>query len=589
MVADFVASTSEMETDEDVAVTRIAACLDAVSAVILRHQRRVFNTPGDAILSEFSSPINALHAALDARAALVGIAGSTPQDMRFGIHLADVIVVGTDLRGDGVNLAARLQASAEPGEIIVSEALVQQVQRNSPCGFVDLGERPLKGLSKPVRSFRAGTPAVKHVNDLRKAMPTALPARRPNSVAVQPFEAMSDDEDQTFLADGLTEDLILELGRFSGLFVASRSASASLTGQNAQKIGEQLGVRFLLTGSVRKWRDRIRLNITLVDTQDGRSVWSDRIDRSFDEVMDRLDEITARIAATIVGRLEQAEIAATRLKRPEMMSAYEHYLRGVEFHRLAGISDGNAREAMVWFDRAINADPNFGRAYALKCCSWAWLPDLDMQAAEQLVSKATRLDPLDAQARRVMGSIRLMRGDYEEAGLHYAKALELAPHDAYIVGLSASFHTFNGEPGRALALLERAEALDPFLPVYVVEERIAALYVLGQHDDMRRAAYALPYQTRRSRLYRAAARMAEGETDRAERLIREARLDDPGLSADYVRAQEMFRDRKIADSLIARLVAAGLPAQRPPDDLARSFTPAVKTNGQFPNNSRPTH
>jgi TolB-like protein/class 3 adenylate cyclase len=589
MVADFVSSTAEMEADEEVAVTRIAACLAAVSTVIARHQGRVFNTAGDAILAEFPSPINALHAALGARAALVGVAGSTPQDMRFGIHLADVMVFGTDLRGDGVNLAARLQSSAEPGEIIVSEALVQQVRRNSPCDFVDLDERPLKGVSKPVRTFRVGPLAVKHVNDLRKAMPATPPMRRPHSVVVEPFKATSDDEDQTFLAEGLTEDLILELGRFSGLFVVSRTASASLTGENAQKIGEQLGVGFLVSGSVRKWRDRIRLNVTLVDTQDGRNLWADRIDRSFDEVMDLLDEITARIAATIVGRLEQAEIAATRLKRPEMMSAYEHYLRGLEFHRIAGIMDSNAREAIVWFDRAIAADPTFGRAYALKCCSWSWLPDFDMQVAEQLVSQAMRLDPLDAQSRRIMGALRMMNADYEAAGLHYAKAIELAPNDAYIVGLSACFHTFNGAPEKALTLLDRAEALDPFLPVYVVEDRIAALYVLGRYSDMRRVAYGLPHQTRRSRLYRAAARIAEGETDRAKRLVLQARLDEPGLSADYVREQERFRDHTIADTLISNLLAAGLPAHRPQEGFALPFTPIGKTNAPPPHGSKRAH
>ena len=578
MVADFVASTAEMEADEDAAVVRIAACLDAISAVVLRHEGRVFSTAGDAILAEFQSPINALHTALGASAALCGVPGSRPQDMRFGVHLADVIVVGTDLRGDGVNLAARLQASAEPGEIIVSEALVQQVRRNSPCDFVDLGERALKGVTGPVRTFRVGPPAVKHVNDLRKTMPVALPMRRPNSVAVEPFKATSDDEDQTFLADGLTEDLILELGRFSGLFVVSRTATASLTGQDVQKIGEQLGVGFLVTGSVRKWRDRIRLNVTLVNTQDGRNVWSDRIDRSFDEVMDLLDDITARIAATIVGRFEQTEIAAMRLKRPEVMSAYEHYLRGTEYHRLAGISDQNAREAIVWFDRSIKADPNFGRGYALKCCAWSWLPEFDFEVAEPLVAEALRLDPLDAQARRIMGTLRLMRGDYEAAGLHYEKALELAPHDAYIVGLTAYFHTFNGDPELALTRLERAETLDPYLPVYVVEDRIAALYVLGRYDDMRRAAYVLPFQTRRSRLYRAAARMAEGETARAERLVKEALLDDPGFSLDYVRDLEMYRDRRITNTLIARLTAAGLPGQRPPEDREPSGVPPGPTS-----------
>jgi adenylate cyclase len=255
--------------------------------------------------------------------------------------------MGGDLRGDGVNVAARLRSAAEAGEIEVTGALYDHVRRVSPCAFEQIGERKFKGVSEPIRVYRLGPAADRHrflSAPTRSAPPSPV---HPNSVAVTPFSTASpSDQDQSFLAEGLTDDLTLELGRLKSLFVSSRSASTALATRDPVEIGKSLGVRFVVAGSVRKLGPRVRLNISLVETEEGRLVWSDRIQRPFNEVLDVLDEITARVAATVSGRIEQADLAAARLKRPENMSAYENYLIGLDHHRLGGLADHYCREAM---------------------------------------------------------------------------------------------------------------------------------------------------------------------------------------------------------------------------------------------------
>jgi adenylate cyclase len=208
MVADFVDSTSAMESDEERAVTCVTACMKAVGDVVARHEGRVFNTAGDAVLAEFSSPVNALRAAMEARNAIASVPGATAGDMRFGLHLADVVVMGGDLRGDGVNVAARVQSAAEAGEIDVTGALYDYVRRVSPCAFEQVGERKFKGVSEPIRVYRVGPAIDRHrfqSAPTRNAPPSPI---HPNSVAVTPFStATSSDQDQSFLAEGLTDDL----------------------------------------------------------------------------------------------------------------------------------------------------------------------------------------------------------------------------------------------------------------------------------------------------------------------------------------------------------------------------------------------
>jgi TolB-like protein/tetratricopeptide (TPR) repeat protein len=371
--------------------------------------------------------------------------------------------------------------------------------------------------------------------------------------------ASSADEDQRFFAEGLTDDLILELGRIGRLYVTSSSASMTLETNDPVEIGRALGVRYVLQGSVRSMGTRLRLNLSLAETGDGQVLWSERIERPGDDLFDLMDEVTARVAATVFGRVEEADIAAARRRPPDNMTAYDHYLRGLDLHRRGGVTDENLREAATWFTRALEADPNFSRAQAMYVCSASRLPGFELAEGERLTSKALEMDPNDPEANRILGSIKIIQREFEASRAFHDKALALAPNDAYIVGRCAALHLFAGEPERALDLLDRAEALDPFLPVFCTEERVAALYAMERYDDALAAARSLPFQTRRSRLYRAASRMALGDPDRAKRLVAEAVAENPNLTSDYVIANEHYRDTAVMDILLDRLRDAGLP------------------------------
>lgn len=301
------------------------------------------------------------------------------------------------------------------------------------------------------------------------------------------------------------------------------------------------------------------MSLSLAETDKGQIVWSHRIEQPFEALLDTVDDVVAQIAATVIGRVEEADIVEARRKRPESMSAYECHLRGLEFHRLGGVTDDNLREAIKWFDRAIEADVNFGRPYAMKVCAISGLPGFDSEEGERTMHRALELDPNDPEANRIMGSVQMAKGDFQAARRYHEKAMELSPNDAYIKGRSAAFYIFFGMPERALELLDEAEALDPYLPVWCAEERGVAFYVQGRYREAVERLSALPFQTRRSRLYQIASRMALGETEEAQRLTRSALAAQPDLNAAFVRSQEYYRDRAILEELLERLYAAGVP------------------------------
>jgi len=572
LVADVVGYSSLMEADEEGTAARLAACRAVIDAQVAECEGRVFKAMGDAVLAEFASPVNAVRCAAGIRSGLaLGEQGaSSPFRMRFGLHLADVLVEGDDLIGDGVNLAARVQQNAEPDAIDISAALFEQIRRTSPYAFDDLGECRFHNIGEPVRVYRLRGEIERHRYQIAPTQSAAgqhppRRATRPYSLAVLPIKAASSNEDQQFLADGITEELIFELGRFQKLFVTSRSATHALAGSDAgpQAIGDRLGVRYLLSGSIRQLGPRVRMSLSLSETETGSVVWSDRLSYPFDELVERLDELVSRIASTVLGRIEESDIAAARRLTPESMTAYEFHLRGLEYHRLGGVTEENTRKAVHWFERAIEADPNFARPRAMLVCAASGLPEFDLDEGIRSVERALELDPNEPEANRIMGSIKMFIGEFDAARQYHEKAMAISPSDAYIKGRSAAYYNFAGEPERALELLDEAGELDPFLPVWCVEERGAALYALDRFDEAIEASRGLTFQTRRSRLYRAASRVALGDIDRARRIIAEAVASAPDLTTEYVSQHETYRDPEVTRVLIARLTAAGLPQGAP--------------------------
>ena len=379
-----------------------------------------------------------------------------------------------------------------------------------------------------------------------------MQAKRPYSLAVMSIEVASGNEDQRYLAEGVTEELIFELGRFKKLFVTSRSATRALaaTACDPQTVGDRFGVRYVLTGTIRQLGSQIRLSLSLSETETGGVVWSDRRNESFESLVDRLDELVSRVASTVLGRIEESDIVAARRLKPESMTAYEFYLRGLEYHRLGGVLDENLRQATRWFERAIEADANFARPRAMWVCARSALPEFDWDDGERRTQRALELDPNDPEANRIMGSILMHRGAFDASRKYHEKAMALSPSDAYVKGRSAAFYNFSGEPERALQLLDEAGELDPFLHVWCVEERVAVLYHLGRFREAIEAALRLTFQTRRSRLYRAAAHAALGETARAREVVAEAIASAPDLTTDFVENHEWYRDTPIKRTLI---------------------------------------
>jgi len=563
LVADIVGYSGLMEADEEATAQRLANCRNLIDAEIAKCEGRLFKAMGDAVLVEFASPINAVRCAANIRAALL-LARQRDErqfQMRFGLHLADVLVENDDIIGDGVNLAARIQQAAEPDAIDISFALFEQIRRNSPFAFNDLGEKNFHNITQPVRVYRLRGEIDRHIYQIAPTRPTPKLAKRPYSLAVMPIEVASGNEDQKYLADGLTEELIFELGRFKKLFVISRSATRALatTGDDPNVVGDRFGVRYVLAGTLRQLGPQIRLTLSLSETETGGLVWSDRLNETFERLVERLDELCSRIASTVLGRIEESDIAAARTLKPESMTAYEFYLRGLECHRLGGIVDENLRQATHWFERAIEADASFARPHAMWVCARSGLPDFDWDDGERRTRRALELDPNDPEANRIMGSILMHRGAFDAARKFHEKAMTLSPSDAYVKGRSAAFYNFFGEPEHALKLLDEAEQLDPFLHVWCIEERVAALYNLGRFPEAIEAALQLSFQTRRSRLYRAAAYAALGQPARAREIVAEALVNAPDLTTDYVEFHECYRDSATKRTLIEFLACAGLP------------------------------
>lgn len=563
LVCDVVGFSRLMEADEEGTAVRMRSCRTIADIEITKADGRLFKSMGDAVLAEFASPINAVRCAVSIRDALSLTEREQiePFYLRFGLHLADVLVEGEDLIGDGVNLAARIQQSAEPGAIHVSGSLFEQIRRTSPYSFKDIGTKNFRNITEPVQVYLLTGESGSHRYQIAPSHPQPHEPKRPNSLAIMPLQTSLGDEDQEYLAEGFAEDLVFELGRFHKLFVTALSATQSLAndGTDPRRAGDLLGVRYVLSGAIRKLGPRVRLSLSLTETDKGTVVWSERLSPTFDELVDGLEYLVSQIASTVLGRIEESEISAARRMRPESMTAYEFHLRGLEHHRLGGVTDDNYREAVSWFQRAIDADPNYARPYAMLTCSGSNLPEFDLKEGIRHIERAMELDPNEPEAHRIMGSILQHLDDFDAARSHVEKALSLSPSDAYIMAKSANFFSGCGEAERSLELLDHAAKLDPFLPIWCAEERLIALYGLGRFEEAIEFGITLPFQTRHSRIYRAASLVAQRDVGGARRVIEEGLLAAPELTIQYIEVSLHYRDRAEKNLLIDRLVEAGLP------------------------------
>jgi TolB-like protein len=488
LAADVVGYSRLMGEDEAGTLAALKASrTEVIEPLIATHRGRIVKLMGDGLLAEFQSAVDAVDCAVDWQRGQSQRRDETPLRFRIGINLGDIVIDGGDLYGDGVNVAARLEGLADPGGIALSQVVHDQVNGKVDARFEDTGEHAVKNIAKPIRVYRVRLdgPAVE------AGFETTAPARADTpSIAVLPFTNMSGDPEQQYFSDGITEDIITELSRFTALEVVARNSTFVYRDQavDVSEVGRKLGARYLLEGSLRKAGNRIRLTAQLIDVQSGMHLWAERYDRELEDIFAIQDELVHAIVAALAGRLRDADAKRSLMKPPDSLAAYDCYLRALDLDRK--FDHESSLEGLEFARKAIELDPNFARAHALLAVSTVtigWFQIDSSQAHEdeilRIAKTAVSLDPQDSFCHWALGLVYIRRSELDLARDALERALSLNPHDATVWTDYAWYHVCVGEPERALQLLDEREAVDPIPPNWHWEIRGEALYCLGRYAE----------------------------------------------------------------------------------------------------------
>jgi adenylate cyclase len=497
LAADVVGYSRLMVADEEGTLATLNARRKVIDELIARHHGRIFGTAGDSVIAEFASAVEAVRcaAAIQQENQRRNADSREPRRMLFrvGVNLGDVMVGGDDLFGDGVNVAARLESMAEPGGICISSAVYDQIRNKVDLAFDDLGERLLKNIGYPVRVFglrhdRGDEPG--RVPEQRAATAASRPSALP-SIAVLPFTNMGGDPEQDYFADGLTEDLITELSRFQELRVVARNSVMTYKGKavRVQEVGHDLGVRYVLEGSVRRAGARVRITAQLIDAATGHHLWAERFDRDLADIFDVQDEVTSRIVVTLAGKLEESERRRGRSLQTENLEAYDCVLRGRELW--FRFTPETNREARRLYEKAIELDPDYARAYA--SLAWTYLTEHDerwgspedrpLERALEYARRGVMVNPASHSNHLTLGQVCLGKGLHDEALEVLQTAIALNPNDADGYVFLAETLSFAGRPDEAIELIGKAQRLNPASPRWYAWFLGFAFYVARRYED----------------------------------------------------------------------------------------------------------
>jgi adenylate cyclase len=556
-----------MGADETETVRTLTSCRNVISRTIEMGGGRVVDMPGDNVLAEFASAVDAVKAAVEMQAQLAECNREVPEErrmvFRIGVNLGDVLVEDQRVYGDGVNVAARVEKMAEPGGICVSGKVYEEVCRKLDFGFEDLGEHELHNIAGKIRVYRVRKNSVAATKVATASAGSAKPA-----IIVLPFTNMSGDSEQEFFADGLTEDLLTELSRFRELTVISRNTSFKFKGQAVEikKVARDLGVQYVVEGSVRRAGNRVRVSVQLIEGEADRHIWAERYDRQLEDIFALQDEITRAIVATLPGRMEAATRERVARKPTENMAAYECVIAAKLLHHRSSRKD-NA-EAQRLINRAVELDPKYAHARAWRACilgqTYAnkWCEDMEATLGEvkKELDQALALDDNDSDVHRILAAVNLVRHDFSQAVYHQQRALDLNPNDDLIVVQQGEILTWTGQAEEGIEWIRRAMRLNPFHPerfwshlgrAYFVSRRypeaVEALARLSAPDHLHHALFAACY-------------IKMGDAQRSRSHLEEALKREPGLSAEKVLATQHYaRESEVAHHRDC-LIAAGLPA-----------------------------
>jgi adenylate cyclase len=493
---------------------------------------------------------------------------------RIGVNLGDVITRpdGT-VYGDGVNIAARVEGLAEPGGVALAGSVHDSVAGKLDIAFVDLGEQKVKNIAHPVRVYRvAAAPTEAAGREGAAVHKDPVPAHdRPDkpSIAVLPFNNMSGDPEQEFFADGITEDVITELSRFRELFVISRNSSFKYKGKAVEvvKFAKELGVQYVVEGSVRKAGNRVRITVQLIDAETDRHLWAERYDRELADIFAIQDEVTSTIVGVLPGRVEAATRDRAARKQTGNMAAYECVVTGKVLHH-RGTPEDNAH-AQRLLDRAIELDPSYAHAHAWKACvlgqSWArgWCKDRSQieGAIEGELRKALALDDNDSDVHRVLAALNLLRGNHDQAVFHQQRALSLNPNDDLIVVQQGEVLTWLGEATEGMEWIRKAMRLNPYHPARFWSHLGRACFVARRYSEAVECLKRIPEPDGSQHALLAACHACSGNDALAGVHVREVLAREPGFSvANHLDTQNYYKRDSDREHHRDGLLKAGLPA-----------------------------
>ncbi len=477
LAADVVGYSRLMADDESGTLAALKSHRkDFIDPTIAAHKGRLVKLMGDGALVEFASVIDAVACASELQQGMSERNTDVPEErrvtFRIGINLGDVIVEGDDLYGDGVNFAARLEGLSDPGGICISGKVYQEVRNKLPLAFEDLGEQKVKNIPEPVRVYRWTDAAVDPKPGMVDAEGALQLPDKP-SIAVLPFDNMSGDPEQEYFADGISEDLITALSKIRWFFVIARNSTFTYKGQAVEvtQVARELGVRYVIEGSVRKAGSRVRITAQLIDATTGRHVWAERYDRSLADIFDLQDEMTQTIAGAVEPELSAAERERAARQPPGNLDAWETYQRGL-WHLWNFTKDDNA-EAQRVLRRAQELDPGFATAYAFKSYShyldamlgFSEAPGESLAAALTAAKKALALDDKDSAAYFALGRVYMMHGKHDASVAELETAVSLNPSFAMAYHGLGSALMLSGRLEEAAEALDKAIRLSPRDPV----------------------------------------------------------------------------------------------------------------------------
>jgi len=572
LAADIVGYSRLMERDEASALAGLKLWRNEVAEpLVARHQGRIFKTIGDAILVEFSSAVGAVECAVAMQEAMVAANDDGPAErrivLRIGVHLGDVTVEGSDLYGDGVNVATRLEGLADPGGVVISEGIHEHVRGRLSTDFVDGGNREVKNIERQLHIW-TWSPGAGASTALDPVGGTEQLLRGKPSVAVLPFDNMSGDPEQSYFADGITEDIITDLSKVSGLFVIARNSSFAYKGRapDVRKVSRELGARYVLEGSVRRAANRIRINAQMIDGTTGGHLWAERYDRDLEDIFAVQDEVTRTIVDALKVKLTAGEEARRESRNRIDPEAYDLLVRArqtaLQFRPEAAV------EGRKMLERALAIDPGLALGYSGLAMvanvdyanQWNGATEDNLTKALELAHRAIELDETEPQGHIALAiSLSWMRR-LDEAEHAVERAIALDPNSARAYSVLGTTRDYQGRHEDAVALFTRAHRLDPQFDMSL-HFLGRALLALGRFDEAEIAfkrRLALAPRSDMTRFYLACLYGHTGRHEEARRYWQETLEVNPAFSVAHLRQFLPYRDPNHLDRLMDGLRSAGI-------------------------------